>query len=76
MGTFSAESADTVISDFCEIYNLKNIVGEKTCFKSPNNRSCIDLIITNRPESFQNCMVIETALSDFHKMSITVMKMY
>ena len=33
-------------------------------------------IITNRPKSFQDSMVIETGLSDFHKMCITVMKMY
>ena len=76
MGDFNAEPADTVVSDFCEIYNLKNIIREKTCFKNPNNPSCIDLIITNRPKSFQNSMFIETGLSDFHKMCITVMKMY
>ena len=76
MGDFNAEPADTVVSDFCEIYNLKNIIREKTCFKNPNNPSCIDLIITNRPKSFQNSMVIETGLSDFHKMYIKVIKMY
>ena len=48
MGDFNAEPADTVVSDFCEIYNLKNIIREKTCFKNPNNPSCIDLIITNK----------------------------
>ena len=60
MGDFNAETADTVVSDFCEIYNLKR---KKTCFKNPNNPSFIDLIITNRPESFQNSMVIETGLT-------------
>ena len=33
-------------------------------------------IITNRPKSFQDSMVIETGQSDFHNMCITVMKMY
>ena len=75
MGDFNTEPADTVVSDFCEIYNLKNIIREKTYFKNPNNPSCIDLIITKRLKSFQNSMVIETGLSDFHKMCITVMKM-
>ena len=60
MGDFNAEPADTIVSNFCEIYNLKNIIREKTCFKNPNNPSCIDLIITNRPKSFQNSMIIET----------------
>ena len=76
MGDFNAEPAGTIISDFCEIYNLKNIIMEKTCFKNPNNPNRIDLIISNRSKSFQNYMVIETGLSDFPKMSITVMKMY
>ena len=52
MGNFSAEPADTAVSDFCRIYNLKNIIREKTCFKNPNNPICIDLIITNRSKNF------------------------
>ena len=74
MGDFNTEPADTVSPDFCEIYNLKN--NQEKDFKNPNNPSCIDLIIMNRPKSFQNSMVIETGLCVFHKMSITVMKMY
>ena len=70
MGDLNAEPADTIVSDFCEIYNRKNIIREKTCFKNTNNPSCIDLIITNRPKSFQNSMVMETGLSDFHKLCI------
>ena len=42
MGDFNAEPADTFVSDFCEIDNRKNIIREKTCFKNPNNPSCID----------------------------------
>ena len=76
MCDLNAEPADTVVSDFYEIYNLKNIIREKTCFKNLDNLGCIDLIITNRPKRFQNSMVIETGLSDFHKMCITLMKMY
>ena len=75
MGDFNADPADTVVSDFCEIHNLKNIIREKPCFKNPNNPSCIDLIITNKPKSFQNSMVIGAGLSGFHKMCITVIKM-
>ena len=35
----------------------------------------MDLII-NGPNSFQNSMVVKTGLSDFHKMCVTLMKMY
>ena len=75
MGDFNTEPTDTVLSSFCEIHNLKNFIKDKTCLKSPNKPSCIDLIITNRPKNFQNSMVIETGLSDLNKMCITVMKM-
>ena len=34
------------------------------------------LIITTRPKSFQNSVTVETGLSDFHKMTLTVMKVF
>ena len=40
------------------------------------NPTCIDLSLKNRPRSFQDWTVIETEFSDFHKMCVTVMKMY
>ena len=40
------------------------------------NPSCIDLILTNRCMSFQNTTTVETGLSDFHKMTITIMKTF
>ena len=64
------------MKDFCQIYGCKNIVKDKTCFKNPINSTCIGLIITNRPKSFQESEVIETGLSDFHKMSLTVIKVF
>ena len=47
---------------------------QNTCFKSVQNPSCIDLILNNRPNSFQNSKLIETGLSDFHKLTTTVLK--
>ena len=62
------------MTDFCEQYDLSSLISEPTCYKNPDNPSCIDLILTNRPRSFQNSCTIETGLSDFHKMTITVLK--
>ena len=53
---------------------LFSLAKEPTCFKNPYNPSCIDLFLSNRPRSFQNTLTIETGISDFHKMAITVMK--
>ena len=44
-------------------------------FQKPKSHThCIDLILTNKSASFQNSMVVETGQSDFHKLTITVMK--
>ena len=42
--------------------------------QNPNNPTCIDLILSNTPRGFQSTCVIETGLSDFHLMTLTVMK--
>ena len=55
-------------------YNLKSLVKQKTCFKNPDNLSCIDLILANSPRSFQDSSVFETGLSDFHKLTTAVLK--
>ena len=53
---------------------MKNIVNERTCFKSINIPSCIDLFLTNCSNSFQNTIDISPGMLDFHKMIVTVMK--
>ena len=62
------------MSEFCQIYNLHNLINDPTCYKNPNNPSSIDMILTNRKNCFENSITIETGLSDHHKMIITVMK--
>ena len=76
IGDLDAQPTEAAVSDFCEINYLKHLIKDKTCFKNPTEPTCIDLIVTNRPKCFQDTVVFETGLSDFHKMSITVMKMY
>ena len=76
LGDFNSEPTENAMTEFCKVYKLKNLVKGATCYKNPEKPSCIDLILTNRPRSFQGCHIIETGLSDFHKMTVTVMKMY
>ena len=74
MGDFNVEETEPSMLEFCQLYNLKHLIKMPTCFKNPENPRCIDLILTNCNKSFQCSNVIETGLSDFHKMVITVMK--
>ena len=76
VGDINAEESELSLSQLFDEYNAKNIVKENTCFKNTLNSSCIGLFITNIPLSFQNTITISNGLWDFHKMVITVMKMY
>ena len=50
------------------------MLNKPTCFENPDKPSCMDLILTNIPRSFKNSCAIETGLSDFHKLAVSVMK--
>ena len=50
------------------------MINKPNCYKNLDKPTCIDLILTNRTWSFQNSCVIDTGLSDFHEMIVTVMK--
>ena len=73
-GDFNIQEHEQALSEFLDKYNANNLVKDKTCFKSIENPSCVDLLITNSFKSFQNTTVISTGCSDFHKMSLTVLK--
>ena len=72
-GDFNAKEEETVLGNFLYQNELKNLVKEPTCYKSVENPSCIDLLLTS-PLSFQKTSVVNIGCSDFHKMSVTVLK--
>ena len=76
LGDFNSSQEEQCMNDFCETYNLENLIKEPTCFKNPNNPSSIDVMLTNRKNSFQNSMTIETGLSDHHKLTISILKTF
>jgi len=76
LGDFNAEMDNNSMQEFCETYDLKALIKEPTCYKNINNPTTIDHILTNRPKSFCNSKTVETSLSDFHKLTITVLKSY
>ena len=48
---FNAEDTEPCLSRFLYEHNSKNLVKDKTCFKSLENPSCIDLFLTNTVET-------------------------
>ena len=76
IGDFNAEMTNSYLEEFCAFYNLKNLIKQPTCFKNLENPTCIDYILTNLPKSFHSSSVFETGLSDFHKLTLTILKVF
>ena len=76
LGDFNIESTEQPMKDFRLIYDCKNIIRIKTCHNNPGTQKSIDLKMTNTPKSFQNSQEIKTGISNFHKMCLTVLKVF
>ena len=57
---------------FADSFNLEHLIKKPTCFKG--SASCIDLIITNRKAYFKKTCILETGISDFHKLTAVSLK--
>ena len=75
LSNFNVQENETMLSEFLNAFNAKNIVKNKTCFESIENPSCVDLIITDKPGSFQHTNVFERGILDHHKLVTTVIKL-
>lgn len=62
------------LNDFCDKYDLTNMIHKKTCF-SKNHSSRIDLTLSNKLSSFQLSHATETELSDCHKLIATISRL-
>ena len=60
---------------FVTFVTISDIMIKLTCLQNPNKPSSIDLFLTNwgTVDSFQNRITLETGLTDFHIMIVTVM---
>ena len=76
LGDFNSELKDSSLNDFSNVKDLKSLKKELTCFKNSKKLSVIDFFLMNRSRYFQNISAIETGISDFHKLLVTVLKMF
>ena len=74
IGDFNSEISERSIYDFCNAYNLESLSNTPTYFKNPENPSCIDRLLTNSKNNFDEAVVLESGLSDFHKLVVSVLK--
>ena len=62
IGNFNVGIDENSMKNFCDINCLKNLIKVPSCFKNPVKPTCIDLILTNRPNLFQHSNTFETGL--------------
>lgn len=67
---------ESSLHEFCSLYNLNSLCIEATCYKFFEKASCIDILLTSSQRSFQNNQTIETGLSDFQILILTVFKIH
>ena len=52
LGYFNVEIDASCVKCLCETYNLTNLINKPTCYKNPNNPTCIDMIVTKVLRTF------------------------
>ena len=72
LGDFKMQPTNQMLKNFLD-NSFVNLVKSNTCVKSKPG-SCIDLILTNKPKSFQNSGVMETGISDHHVLIFSFLK--
>ena len=53
IGDFNLEAKESAIIDFCQAYNMENLINNFACYKNLNKSTCIGLMLTNKPRFFQ-----------------------
>ena len=59
--------------DLKDTYTPSNLVKSATCFKSSKG-TLLDVLLTNKPKSFQKTFVCKTGRSDCHKLVSTIFR--
>ena len=54
------------LSQLCDSYDLKQLIKNPTCFKSLENPTLLDVILTSNPKSIKQTINIAIGISDFH----------
>ena len=59
-----------ILADFCDTFSLENLILGKSCFTAVSGTS-VDIMLTNRPRSFQKTGINETGLNDQYKLTVS-----
>ena len=71
-GDLNVEVNLECMKTLCETYVLNSLFKVLTCYTNQEKFSFINLLLTKRSNTFQSSSVVDTELSDSHKMTVTV----
>ena len=71
---FDSVPTEEAMKSFCQMHNVKDLLHKPTRYKNPTSPSCVNLILTNKPRSFQDFRTFETGISYFDKTTFTLLK--
>ena len=63
------------LSNLCDTFSPSNLIPGVTCVKS-SILSSIDVMLTNKPISFHHTSLIETGMSDCHKLILSLSRAF
>ncbi len=66
----------TDYNDLLDAFAMKNLIKEPTCFKNKDKPTCLDHMVTNKSCYFKTTGVLDTGLSDFHRLTYMVLKIH
>ena len=72
IGDFNLTVDNKNLEFFMNTFDLEYLIKKPTCFQSAGP-SCIDLILTNKMEFFENSNVFEVGISNHHSLIVTVL---
>ena len=68
-------SNSTDLCDVCDVFGLKNIIKDPTCFKA-DIPTLVDVFLTNKPRSFSGVINVDIGSSVFHNFIGVASKMF
>ena len=74
LGDLNMVPENKKLQTFLDSYSIENLIKEPTCFKG--KPSLIDVMITNHKNYFKSTCLVDTGISDFHKLTAASMKTY
>ena len=74
LGDFNLSTENPNFKNLLNSFHLESLIRIPTCYKSLSSPTCIDLVLTNKKSLFLKSTTFETGISDFHKLTTTILR--